>query len=69
MPRSAYKEVTLGVEADGNLVAVIVLESSDDKESLEKEPDQTDDKETTVYTRCLAARVVKRYVGCYVVPF
>jgi len=36
--------VTLGAEPDGNLITVIVLESSADKASLEKEPIQTHDE-------------------------
>jgi len=40
-PRDAYIKVTLGAEADNRSVTVIILESENDGEKLEREPVQT----------------------------
>jgi len=43
IPRSAYIEISLGIEPSGRHVTVIVLDHGYDKQTLEKEPVQTED--------------------------
>jgi hypothetical protein len=44
IPRSAYTEVGAGFNANGNVIAVIVLEEGRKKEELEKKPVHTDNE-------------------------